>query len=587
MLDTLITGGTVIDGTGAPRRRADVGIRDGRVVAVAEPGTVDEPAATTVDATDLVVSPGFVDLHTHYDAQLFWDPTASPSSLHGVTTIIGGNCGFTLAPCGPEHADYLMRMMARVEGMPLPALEAGLSWDWSSFADWLGRLEGNTAVNAGFLVGHSALRRVVLGDAAHEAASDEQVAQMSVLLEQALAAGALGFSSSQAHTHKDGAGDPVPSRGASHQELIELASAVRAHPGTTLELIVAGSLDGFRDDEVDLMAAMSVAAQRPLNWNALGVSAADPEGWRRQLKASDVAADRGGEVIALVMPHSLRTRMSFLTGFVLDALPGWGPVIGLPVEERIVALRDPEVRRRLDQSAHSPEAGGLQRLADWVNLEVLETFAPENKKYEDRFVGDIARETGRDPFDVLLDIVCADELRTGLGRRAFGDDDATWAERATAWLDPRTIVGASDAGAHLDMMCGAIYSTSLVGPAVRDRELLSLEEAVRQLTTIPAALYGLVDRGQLAEGAYADVVVFDPATVGYQPERTRHDLPGGAPRLYAESTGIEHVLVNGVEIVRSGAATGAIPGAILHSGRDTRTVTPGSRHGGSQEGAQP
>jgi N-acyl-D-aspartate/D-glutamate deacylase len=279
--------------------------------------------------------------------------------------------------------------------------------------------------------------------------------------------------------------------------------------------------------------------------------------------------------------------MSFLTGFVLDALPGWGPVMALPVEERLAALRDPEVRRRLDESAHSPAAGGLQRLADWANLQVLETFVPGNKRYEDRIVGDVARETGRDPFDVLLDIVCADGLRTGLGRHAFGEDDATWAERATAWLDPRTIVGASDAGAHLDMMCGAIYSTSLVGSAARDRQLLSLEEAVRQLTTIPAGLYGLVDRGRLAEGAHADVVVFDPATVGYRPERTRHDLPGGAPRLFAESTGIEHVLVNGVEIVRSGTATGAIPGVVLHSGRDTRTVTPGSRHrSGSKEGAE-
>jgi N-acyl-D-aspartate/D-glutamate deacylase len=410
---------------------------------------------------------------------------------------------------------------------------------------------------------------------------------MSMLLEEALTAGALGFSSSQAHTHKDGAGDAVPSRGASSQELITLASAVRAHPGTTLELIVAGSLNGFSDDEVDLMAAMSVAAQRPLNWNALAVSAAEPEGWRQQLKSSDIAADRGGEVIALVMPHSMRTRLSFLTGFVLDALPGWNSVMGLPVEERLAALRDPEVRRRLDESAHSPEAGRLQRLANWSGLEVLETFAPENRMYEDRIVGDIARETGRDSFDLLLDIVCADGLRTALGARSYGEDDATWAERAKAWLDPRTIVGASDAGAHLDMMCGAIYSTSLLGPAARDRELLSLEEAVRQLTTIPAGLYGLVDRGPLAEGTHADVVVFDPSTVGYRPERTRHDLPGGAPRLFAEATGIEHVLVNGVEIVRSGTATGEIPGTILHSGRDTRTVTPGSRNRlGSKEGGK-
>jgi N-acyl-D-aspartate/D-glutamate deacylase len=575
MLDLLIAGGTVIDGTGSPGRRADVGIRGGRVVAIDQ--RVDDRAARTIDATGLVVAPGFVDLHTHYDAQLFWDPTASPSTLHGVTTVVGGNCGFTLAPCGPEHADYLMRMMARVEGMPLPALEAGLSWDWTSFGDWLGRLDGRTAVNAGFLVGHSALRRVVLGDAAHERATGAQVAQMARLLEDALDAGALGFSSSQAHTHNDGEGDPVPSRGASNDELVALARALEAHPGTTLELILAGSLGRFSDEEMELMAAMSVAAQRPLNWNVLGVSALDPDGWRHQLKASDYAADRGGEVVALVMPHAMRIRLSFLSGFVLDGFPGWAPVMGLPVEERIAALRDPEVRRRLDESARSPEAGLLRGLANWANLELAETFAPENKRFEGRTVGDVARETGAAPFDALLDVVCADGLATGLRPPSMGDDPASWAERATAWLDPRTIVGASDAGAHLDMMCGAIYSTSLLGPAVRDHRLLSLEEAVRQLTSVPATLYGLVDRGVLRDGAWADITVFDPATVGYGPERTRHDLPGGAPRLFADATGVERVLVNGVEVVTGGVPTGDVPGIVLRSGRDTTTVVPGRR----------
>jgi N-acyl-D-aspartate/D-glutamate deacylase len=574
MADLLIQGGYVVDGTGAPGRVADVAIQGGRVVSIAAPGGAGEPASRRIDATGLVVAPGFVDIHTHYDAQLFWDPCATPSPLHGVTTVMGGNCGFSLAPAGAEHADYLTRLLARVEGMPLDALQAGLDWRWTSFADWLGRLDGGLGVNAGFLVGHSALRRAAMGEAATGAAADaRQLADMQRLLRDSLAAGALGLSSSQAPTHNDGAGDPVPSRSADAAEMLALASTVGEHPGTTLELILAGTLSRFSDDEVDLMAAMSAAADRPLNWNVLAVTALDPEGWHHQLRASDVAGERGGRVVALTMPHLMRIRLSFLSGFVLDALPDWGPVIGLPPAERLVALRDPDVRRRLDAGAHSPDAGVLAGLANWKILEVAETFAAENASVEGRSIGEIAAERGGDPFDVLLDIVCADDLRTGLRPPAFGDGDADWAERAKAWHDDRTVVGASDAGAHLDMMCGAIYSTSLLGSGVRERRLITLEEAVRQLTSVPARLYGLRDRGVLGEGAWADVVVFDPATVGPGPERTRDDLPGGAPRLYADARGVEHVLVNGTELVRGGELTGALPGRLLRSGRDTGTVT--------------
>jgi N-acyl-D-aspartate/D-glutamate deacylase len=573
---SLIRGGLVVDGTGAPAQRRDIGIRDGRLV----PADDVEPGAPVIDAEGLVVAPGFVDLHTHYDAQLSWDPTASPSPLHGVTTAIGGNCGFTLAPAGEAHADYLMRMMARVEGMPLEALEAGLAWDWTSYADWSGRFHGAIGVNAGFLVGHSAVRRAVLGDGCHDAATPEQSEAMAALVAGACRAGALGFSTSTAPTHNDGEGEPVPSRGASPEELVALAAAVRDVPGTTLECILAGCINGFSDADRDLLAAMSAAAGRPLNWNVLGVSTLNPDGHRSQLSAADHAATRGGRIVALTLPHTMRMRLSFLTGFVLDGLPGWREVLALPVPDRRLALADPAVRRRLADGAASPEAGLLGALANWSNFEVVEGFTPETRALEGRTIGRVAAERataagGRaDPFDVLLDVVLADDLRTGLRPFRSDETEAEWRLRAEVWRDPRAVIGGSDAGAHLDMMCGAIYSTALLSHGVRDFGVVTLEEAVNYLTDVPARLYGLTGRGRLADGWAADVVLFDPGTVGYEPERTRTDLPGGAWRLYAGSTGVERVLVNGVAVVEAGALTGALPGTLLRSGRDTETVAP-------------
>jgi N-acyl-D-aspartate/D-glutamate deacylase len=571
MLDLLIRNGTVVDGTGAPARRADVAVRDGRVVAI---GAVDESAAEEIDADGLLVTPGFVDLHTHYDAQLSWDPTASPSPLHGVTTVVGGNCGFSLAPAGAEHSEYLARMMARVEGMPIAALKQ-LDWSWDTFGEWLGRLEGSVAVNAGFLVGHSAVRRVVMGeDAVGTEATDDQVRAMASMLARSLEEGALGFSTSQAPTHNDGDGMPVPSRAASRSELEALSTVLSTHPGTTLELIVPGCINGFSAEEVDLMATLSLLADRPANWNVLGVSALNPGGLEHQLAASTSAAERGATVVALTLPHTMKLRLSFEPGAILDSLPGWREMFALPVPERMKVLSDPTERARLDAGAKSKEAGIIGALARWENLLIDETFAAENAGYEGRSVGEVAKATGKEPFDALLDIVVADRLRTGL-RPPIGESEADWELRATVWQDPRTVVGGSDAGAHLDMMCGAIYSTSMLGDGVRARSLLSWEEAVRQLTDVPARLYGLRERGRLAEGWWADIVVLDPERVGHGPERTRDDLPGGASRLYAEGVGIEHVIVNGTEIVRSGSFTGALPGTVLRSGEHTETVRAG------------
>ena len=574
MLDLLIRNAEIVDGTGAPARRGDVGISDGRIAAV---GEIDDLAAKTVDAQGQTLAPGFVDLHTHYDAQLFWDPTASPSVQHGVTTVFGGNCGFTLAPAASDQHDYLTRMLARVEGMPLDALRAGLDWGWASFGDWLDRLEGNIAVNAGFLVGHSALRLAAMGgDAVGAEAGPEQIERMVAVLHDALDAGGLGLSTSQSPTHNDGGGQPVPSRSASRDELVALAAGVRDHPGTTLEAIIPGCLSGFTDDDIALLTDMSVAADRPLNWNLLGVSAANPDGHQRQLRAYESSAQRGGRVVALTLPQAMKIRLSFLSGFVLDGLPGWRDTMHLPVPERLAALADPEVRRRLAEGASSKEAGMLRGLAQWDRLVLVETFAPENADATGRSVGEVAATRGGEPFDTLLDIVIADELRTGLSPRLTGDDAADWRARAEVWQHPGAVIGGSDAGAHLDMMCGAIYTTSLLGRGVREHRVVTLEEAVRLITDVPARFYGLTERGRIRPGWHAGLVMFDPATVDHGPERTRYDLPSGAPRLVADAYGITSVWVGGVEVCRDGAATGALPGTVLRSGRDTETV---SAHG--------
>lgn len=569
MVDVLITGGSIVDGTGAPARQADVAVSDGRIVAIGD--LRDEVAGRRIDVVGLVVAPGFVDVHTHYDAQLMWDPAATPSPMHGVTTVIGGNCGFTIAPLEPEHVPYVREMMARVEGMPLEVLEAGTSWDWRSFGEWLDRFEGRLAVNAGFLVGHSTLRRLVLGDTGmREAASPEQVRALAAALDEALASGGLGFSSSLAPTHNDGEGKPVPSRSAEASELLALCGVTGRRPGTSLEFIPP--LGAFDEQSMSLMSAMSRAADRPLNWNLLSVNAADPEGHTRQLAASDHAAAHGGRVLALTLPDVMRIRVNFVSGFVLDALPGWSELFRLPLDERIRMLRDPTGRTRLRERA-ATLTGPLSAVARWNVMTLAETFAPENSSLEGRLVGDIARERGADPFDVLCEVVVADELRTSLQLPGWGDDDETWRLRADVWRDPRTIVGGSDAGAHLDMSFQANYATIMLSEGVRKRQLLTLEEAVHQLTDVPARLYGLTGRGRVAIGAAADLVLFDPEAIGSEKAGTRFDLPGGGARLYADAIGIDRVLVGGSEIVIEGRLTGAMPGTVLRSGVHTKTVS--------------
>ncbi|MFD8724178.1 amidohydrolase family protein [Streptomyces sp. NPDC059629] len=574
MLDHVIKGATVVDGTGAPAFVADVGIRDGRIAVI---GSVTEESRTAEDGGGLVLAPGFVDPHTHYDAQLFWDPYAVPSLNHGVTTVAAGNCGFTLAPLNPsrpDDADYTRRMMSKVEGMSLVALEEGAPWSWNSFGEYLDALEGRIAVNAGFMVGHCALRRYVMGpDAIGGQPSEEQLDEIVRLLHEAMDAGAWGFSTTQSSTHSDGDGQPVASRHARPAELLALSKAVGEHEGTQIEAIVAGCLDQFSDAEIELFAEMSAVAGRPLNWNVLTVDAAVPERVPRQLQAGERARKAGGRVVALTMPILTPMNMSLGTFCALNLIPGWGPVLGLPVPERIEKLRDPDVRAEMLARATSKEAGVFRRLANFGRYVIGDTYSEANAGLTGRVVKDIAQERGQDPFHTLVEICAADDLRTVLWPMPTDNDPASWALRAETWQHEDVMLGGSDAGAHLDRMCGAPYTTRFIGDCLRGRKLLGLEQAVKMLTDDPARLFGLRERGRIAEGWHADLVLFDPARIAAGQATLVHDLPGDSPRLDAKAIGVHAVWVNGVEVIRDDVVSGAVPGRVLRSGRDTRTVS--------------
>lgn len=566
MLDLIIRGGSLVDGTGSPARLADIGIRDGRIAAI---GDITEEATRTVDATGHVVAPGFVDIHTHFDAQVFWDTTLSPSPLHGVTTVIAGNCGFTIAPLEAEHGEYLMKMLARVEGMPLTSLEEGVPWNWRTFGEYLDRIDGTLMPNAGFLVGHSAIRRVVMGErSVGEEATPEDLVAMRQTLADSIAAGGLGFSSSWAKTHNDADGQPIPSRHATADELIQLCSVLRDSGATAIEFIP--TIERFTDEVAQLMTDMSLAADVPLNWNVIFANARQRDQIEEKLSASNYAARQGGKIIALAAPMPAVTRLCFENGFLLDTLHGWLEPMALPVEEKIALLSDPVRRAELDEMSRQPSA--FRGVARWERMTVGEVTNPDLVHYEGRTIGDIAEEQGQSPWDALCELVIADDLKTGLYPPAGGDDEESWVLRNELMHDDRCLIGASDAGAHLDFLATFNYSTYLLA-AARDRDLMPLEDAVRRITDVPARLYGIKERGRIQEGWHADIVVFNAASVAPKPVEVREDLPGGAWRLYGEADGVHHVFINGVEAVSEGEFTDARPGTLLRSGRDTDPVT--------------
>jgi N-acyl-D-aspartate/D-glutamate deacylase len=414
-----------------------------------------------------------------------------------------------------------------------------------------------------------------MGEAAvGNSATPEQINAMTALLAESLHSGGLGFSSGRTPTHQDWEGNCVPSFHASDEELLALCRAVRDHPGTILEF--APSLADF-EVTGELMIQMSLAAGRPINWNVLIVNAARPEDYQRQLALSDLAAERGARIVPLSVPHPMEFYVDFISPFYFGGLPGFHDVMAMSLADRKRALADPEQRTRIKSAVAGALDGPIGDYVDFARTEIARTFTSANDGLAGLNVGDIARERGVDAVDALLDISLADDLRTVFIPARVGSNDASWKLRAEVLLDERVVIGASDAGAHLDMGTAFAYATNLLAEGVRERGIMTLEQAVQQLAQVPARLYGLKDRGELREGAAADLVIFDADRVKRGPIESRADLPGGAKRMYAEAEGVEAVLANGVEIVRRGELTGSLPGKVLRSGRDTETVSiPGS-----------
>jgi N-acyl-D-aspartate/D-glutamate deacylase len=563
MLDMVIKGGTVVDGTGGDPAPANVGVRNGRIVFVDPDGSESIDAKRTIDAAGLVVAPGFIDIHTHYDAQLFWDPACTPSSLHGVTTIFCGNCGFSIAPLGDDPS-YVVQMLSKVEGIPLEALRAGVRWDWSSFGDYLNRVAAaGTAVNVGVSVGHSAVRRFVLGARSHDQdVTPPDVAAMRTLIRESLAAGATGFSSSWGRFHFDGQGDPVPSRCAGAAELVALSETVREFPGAQLEFIPTN--DRFEEVHLELMTNMARAGQTSLNWNILVPRSLE---WvENRMSASSYARSRGATVVGLSYPDVLSVRSSFLavgfhTSAGLESIPGWAEVLALPPDRKVAAFADPVTRAALRRGAATPQ-GRARRFEAMI---VAESYSPANEAYQGRAIGAIAADSGREPLDVLFDILVADDLRTLFMPEPQAADEPAWEARLTTWKDPSVIIGASDGGAHVDVLATYDYPVRFLARQ-RELEVLSLAETVRKLTDVPARLYGATNRGRIEPGYFADLVIFDPADVGPGKLEWRDDLPAGAGRLYSQPQGIHHVMVAGTGIVEEGRITGANPGRVLRRG---------------------
>jgi len=559
--DLVIKNGTVIDGSGLPGYRADVGVRGGKIVGI---GRIRDGAREVVDAEGHAVAPGFVDGHTHMDAQVFWDPLGTSSCFHGITTAVMGNCGFTLAPCAESDKQLVIRNLQRAEDIPPEAMEAGIEWRWTTFPEFLDCVDAlPKGINYAAYIGHCALRTYAMGERAFEQPADE--ADMQVMeheLRHAIRAGAIGFTTSRSPSHETPDGRPVASRIATWDELRRLVGVMDELDAGILELAgegvdrVAGDpgLRGYHARLRDL----AVESGRPITFGVFSRRGV-PDVWRAYLALLDETAAAGGRMFGQVHSRSLSALLSFRTQLPFDRLPEWKELRALPLAEQRSRLRQPDVRRRLVEASamrdNRQAVGTEARPADYDWLLVF-----DNVEGPHRTVAEVARERGQHPAEALIDLALEKDLQRFF-LQPLANEDQDYA--LELMRHPRTVTTFSDSGAHVSQLMDSSLQTHLLSHWVRKKQAFTLEQAVRMLTLVPATLWGFADRGLIREGMAADLVVFDPDTVGAAMPEVVDDLPAGARRLVQRSRGIAATVVNGTVLLREGKHTGALPGRLL------------------------
>jgi N-acyl-D-aspartate/D-glutamate deacylase len=559
--DLVIKNGMVVDGSGLPRYRADVGVRHGRIAAI---GRIRERAREVIDADGQVVAPGFVDGHTHMDAQVFWDPLGTSSCWHGITSVVMGNCGFTLAPCAAADKDLVVRNLQRAEDIPTAAMEAGIQWRWTTFPEFLDTLESlPKGINYSGYIGHSALRTYVMGDRAFDrAASEDDLRAMERELRDAIRAGAIGFTTSRSPAHETPDGRPVASRLATWDEVRRLVGVMGDLNAGIFELAGEGvdrapGDPGLREYHVRLRD-LAVETGRPITFGLFSRRGV-PDVWRRYLELLDETAALGGRMFAQAHSRSLSALLSFRTQLPFDRLPVWKELRARPLGEQARGLRDPELRARLIEAAGARSdrrpVGTEARPADYDWILVFDAVEGPH-----RTVAEVARERGQHPAETMIDLALERNLDLFFLQPIANEDQDIALE---IMRHPRTVTTFSDSGAHVSQLMDSSLQTHLLSHWVRVKHAFTLEEAVRMLTLVPATLWGFSDRGLIREGLAADLVVFDPDAIAAEMPEVVDDLPAGARRLIQRTRGIAATVVNGEVLLRDGKHTGALPGQLL------------------------